>query len=292
MGCGNFGGIGSNPRHRKQGDTPEHACLLLDQARSVGIKRFDTANSYGGGLSEEILGQWLKSQDRFFRQQAKVYTKVGNPFGSYADNAPLSRREIVRQLDRSLRRLSVDAIDIYFLHEPDATTSISETLEALEVGLRQGKIRSFGLSNVTVEDVTNVLEIAGPILSQSLVAVQNEFHCLHTVDSEKLIPFLAQTSICYMAYSPLAGGLLTGKYGDFASPAAGSRYAAMTDKYRDLRTPANLMRIKEMARQAHLSGVPMARYALELVMGTKGIESAVIAPRTKEHYESLGLKCT
>src|SRR5437763_16589129 len=105
FGCGNFGGIGSSPKLRGGGDSEEQALLLLDHARSVGIRRFDTANTYGGGASEAALGKWLRAQEMSFVQSAQVATKVGNPHGCRPGERPLSRSQIARHLDQSLRRL-------------------------------------------------------------------------------------------------------------------------------------------------------------------------------------------
>src|SRR5438045_9262163 len=104
FGCGNFGGIGSAPHLRSAGDSEEQALQLLDHARRVGLRRFDTANTYGGGASEIILGKWLASQEASFRQSAQVATKVGNPHGCPPGETPLSRTQIAYHLDRSLSR--------------------------------------------------------------------------------------------------------------------------------------------------------------------------------------------
>src|SRR3954453_10841040 len=105
FGCGNFGGIGSPPHLRSAGDSAEQALQLLGHARRVGLRRFDTANTYGGGASEIILGQWLQSQDAGFVEGAQIATKVGNPYGCPSGETPLSRTQIADHLDQSLRRL-------------------------------------------------------------------------------------------------------------------------------------------------------------------------------------------
>src|SRR5438477_6435267 len=104
FGCGNFGGIGSAPSLRSAGDSEEQALRLLDHARWIGLRRFDTANTYGGGASERMLGKWLRSQGASFVQTAQIATKVGNPNGCAPGDTPLSRAQIAHHLDRSLRR--------------------------------------------------------------------------------------------------------------------------------------------------------------------------------------------
>src|SRR5438477_10092348 len=107
FGCGNFGGIGSSPSLRSAGDSEEQALQLLDHARQVGLRRFDTANTYGGGASEIILGKWLRAQGMEFVQIAQIATKVGNPHGCPPGQTPLSAAQIASHLDESLRRLGV-----------------------------------------------------------------------------------------------------------------------------------------------------------------------------------------
>ncbi len=102
FGCGNFGGIGSSPKLRDAGDGEEQALQLLDHARALGLRRFDTANTYGGGASEIMLGKWLRSQGRSFVEKAQIATKVGNPTGCPPDQAPLSSKQIAYHLDQSL----------------------------------------------------------------------------------------------------------------------------------------------------------------------------------------------
>ena len=156
FGCGNFGGIGSSPKLRDAGDSKEQAMLLLDHARRVGIRRFDTANTYGGGASETFLGKWLRAQDGSFVRQAQIATKVGNPNGCPPGEGPLSSSQIVHHLDQSLRRLGVERIDLYYVHELDRTTPLEETLGAMSDAVTEGKIDRFGVSNASLSDVQAV----------------------------------------------------------------------------------------------------------------------------------------
>ena len=150
FGCGNFGGIGSSPRLRDAGDGEEQALQLLDHARALGLRRFDTANTYGGGASEIMLGKWLRSQGRTFIEKAQIATKVGNPTGCPPDQAPLSSKQIAYHLDQSLGRLGVEQIDLYYIHEPDRRTPLEETLAAMSRAFEAGKIARFGISNASI----------------------------------------------------------------------------------------------------------------------------------------------
>src|SRR5256885_6439996 len=182
FGCGNFGGIGSSPDLRDAGDSEEQALQLLDHARRVGLRRFDTANTYGGGASEIVLGKWLRAQGARFRQAAQIATKVGNPHGCPPGEAPLSRTQIAHHLDRSLRRLGVERIDLYYVHEFDRVTPLEEVLGAMTNAVEAGKIASFGISNASLADVKAVRSQASGSLAACFRYVQNEYNLLETAD--------------------------------------------------------------------------------------------------------------
>ena len=165
FGCGNFGGIGSAPHLRGAGDSEDQALQLLDHARRLGLTRFDTANTYGGGASEIILGQWLRSQGAAFVHSAQIATKVGNPHGCPPGETPLSRTQINHHLDQSLRRLGLERIDLYYIHEFDGLTPLEETLGAFEHAVDTGKIDRFGISNAALSDVQAVRDLAGSSLA-------------------------------------------------------------------------------------------------------------------------------
>src|SRR4051794_29578522 len=212
FGCGNFGGIGSAPHLRSAGDSEEQALQLLDHARRVGIRRFDTANTYGGGASEIILGKWLRTQGPAFVQRVQIATKVGNPHGCPPAETPLSPTQIADHLDRSLSRLGVERIDLYYIHEFDRVTPLEETLDAMARAAEAGKIDRFGVSNASLSDVEAVRKLAPTSLAARFEYVQNEYNLLATADAQTLIPCCAEHALRYTAFSPLAGGLLTGKY--------------------------------------------------------------------------------
>src|SRR3954463_3277839 len=189
FGCGNFGGIGSSPSLRAWGDSEECALQLLDHARAVGLRRFDTANTYGGGASETILGKWLRAQGAAYRQQAQIATKVGNPHGCPPGETPLSRAQIAYHLDVSLDRLGVERVDLYYIHEFDRVTPLEETLEAMTRAVEAGKIARFGVSNASLSDVEAVRALAGPGLASRFEYVQNEYNMLVPADRQGLIPY-------------------------------------------------------------------------------------------------------
>jgi aryl-alcohol dehydrogenase-like predicted oxidoreductase len=290
FGCGNFGGIGSAPELRGAGDDEHRALRLLDHARRVGLRRFDTANTYGGGSSEEILGQWLRRQGASFRRNAQIATKVGNPHGCPPGDTPLSRTQIDYHLDRSLSRLGVERIDLYYIHEFDRVTPLEETLEAMARAVEAGKIALFGISNASLPDVEAVRNLAGGSLSPCFEYVQNEYNMLATRDRRALIPYCAEHGLRYTAFSPLAGGMLTGKYRLDQAPPPGSRLAEAPAACAAYLSADSFSTIERLKRSAEARGETMGGVALRFVLNTPGVDGLLIAPRRVEHFANLGLK--
>ena len=290
FGCGNFGGIGSSPKLRSAGDSEEQALALLDHARRVGLTRFDTANTYGGGASETILGKWLRAQGAEFVRAAQIATKVGNPNGCPPVETPLSRTQIAHHLDQSLSRLGIERIDLYYIHEFDRVTPLEESLEAFSRAADAGKIDRFGISNATLADVEAVRTLAGDSLGSRFEYVQNEFNLLATADSEALIPACAGHGLRYTAFSPLAGGLLTGKYSfDEAAP-PGTRLAAAPEACAHYLNERSFAAIEQLSRAADERQLSMAETALRFALDTPGVDGLIIAPRRIDHFASLGLR--
>jgi len=289
FGCGNFGGIGSAPGLRGAGDSEEQALRLLDHARRLGLRRFDTANTYGGGASEEMLGQWLRSQGASFLREVQIATKVGNPHGCPPGETPLSRAQIAWHLDQSLRRLGVERIGLYYIHEFDRVTPLEETLEAMARAVDAGKIARFGVSNASLSDVRAVRTLAGGGLAACFDYVQNEYNLLATADRRALIPYCAEHGLRYTAFSPLAGGMLTGKYRVGGDPPAGSRLARAPGALAAYVNADSLAAIERLKRSADARGETMASAALRFVLDTPGIDGLIIAPRRIGQFANLGL---
>jgi len=289
FGCGNFGGMGSAPELRAHGDGRETAFALLEHARALGLTRFDTANTYGGGASERILGEWLRRQDAAWRAGIEVATKVGNPLGCPPGERPLSRGQVAHHLDESLRRLGVERIDLYYLHEFDPSTPLEETLEALDRALAAGKIARFGVSNAALDDLDAVLALATGPLRAAFACVQNEFSLVQQRDLAGLIPRAAAAGVGYVAFSPLAGGLLTGKYRADRAAAPGTRLASAPAYYEHLLTPATFAAIADLERQATMSGETVAGAALRFVLEAPGDLALIIAPRSLDQFAAYGI---
>jgi aryl-alcohol dehydrogenase-like predicted oxidoreductase len=290
FGCGNFGGIGSSPSLRSAGDSEEQALQLLDHARRIGLRRFDTANTYGGGSSEIILGNWLRSQGAGFLQDAQIATKVGNPHGCPPGETPLSRTQIAFHLDQSLRRLGVERIDLYYIHEFDRVTPLEETLGAMTRAVEAGKVDRLGISNASLSDVKAVRRLAGSVLGPRFEYVQNEYNLLATADAEELIPYCAGHELRYTAFSPLAGGLLTGKYRFGEEPPSDSRLAQAPEACAGYVSEESFAAIERLRKSADEGQVTMAEAALCFVLDTPGVDSLIVAPRRIEHFASMGIE--
>ena len=290
FGCGNFGGMGSSPKLRHAGDGEEQALALLDHARKVGLWRFDTANTYGGGTSEVMLGKWLAKQGKDFVRKAQIATKVGNPHGAPAGETPLSRNQIAFHLDQSLARLGIDRIDLYYVHEFDRVTPLEETLRAIDLAVETGKIDRFGISNASLSDVKAVKELAGSLLGARFEFVQNEYSLLATRDAEDVIPYCREHGLRYTAFSPLAGGLLTGKYRLGEPPPSESRLAHAADIYAGYLNEESFATIEQLRRSAEARNQSMSEVALRFVLDSPGVDGLIIAPRRIDHFASYGFK--
>ncbi|HMM41078.1 MAG TPA: aldo/keto reductase [Thermomicrobiales bacterium] len=196
------------------GNTFGRACdaattaAIVDRALELGINHFDTADTYGGTRSEEYLGAALRGR----RHDAIIATKTGYPLGDGPNDDGLSRRRIIASCEASLRRLGADYVDVFYLHRPDPRTEIDESLSALDDLVRQGKVRYAACSNYTGWEIARLCERAmahnwaAPIVSQS------RYNMFSRETGRDIAPAAAAYGMGIVPYSPLAGGVLTGKY--------------------------------------------------------------------------------
>jgi aryl-alcohol dehydrogenase-like predicted oxidoreductase len=289
FGCGNIGGLGSSPSLRDKGDSREQGLALLDHARDLGFTRFDTANTYGGGVSEAVLGEWLGRQDSAFRARIQVATKVGNPVGTPHGETPLSRAQVAEHLNRSLQRLGLEQVGLYYIHEFDHVTPLDETLEAFDRALAAGKIAGFGISNASLDDLKGVLALCGQgALRAAFTTVQNEFNLLKQGDLKDVIPLARAEGLDYVAFSPLSGGLLSGKY-QAGQQASTGRLADAPQFYADLLTPQTFDAIDALRRQADAQGCTMPAAALRYILDRPEGLSLIVAPRTLAQFDGYGI---
>jgi len=288
FGCGNFGGLGSSPDLRDKGDGREAAMTLLDHASAIGLTRFDTANTYGGGDSERLLGEWLASKTTAFRAGLQVATKVGNPHGCPEGDTPLSRAQVARHLDESLRRLGLEQIGLYYIHEFDHVTPLEETLEAMDRALAAGKIAKFGVSNASIDDLKGVLALTSGELRAAFSHVQNEFNLIEQKDLAEAIPLCQAEGLSYVAFSPLAGGLLSGKY-RAGQTASSGRLNDAPHFYEHLLTPQTFAAIDGLRARAETQGWTVPGAALRFILDTPGAAGLIIAPRSVAQFDGYGL---
>ena len=279
LGCGNFGGIGSVPELFGQGEDEQAAFALMDAAREHGITLFDTANSYGGGRSEAAVGRWLAS--RRARDEVVLTTKVRNRVGPRPDDEGLSARHIREQIEASLRRLGTDRVDLYLAHEPDLSVPISETMAAFDELIRAGKVRHAGLSNYDAEQVLAAVDAAGAAGLAAPANLQNSYSLLDQHAAEAF-GVCAAHGIGFTAYSPLAGGWLTGKYRAGQPYPDGSRMALRPDPYRELEQPATFAAVEGLERAAGRRGVSLPALGLAWVLTDPGVTAVIVGPRRPE----------
>jgi aryl-alcohol dehydrogenase-like predicted oxidoreductase len=285
LGCGNFGGIGSAPAFFDMGDTEDQAFALMDRAFDAGINVFDTADAYGGGRSETWIGRWLQAKGSRVRDQLVLGSKVFNAVGPGPNDRGLSRVHILRQIDASLARLKTDRLDLYLIHEPDPETPLEETLVALDDCVRAGKVLHVGGSNIEAWRLARALSISERRAIARFDWVQNSYSLLDRAAEREMFPLCADAGVGFMAFSPLAGGWLTGKYGRGKPYAEGSRMTRRPEPYRAFERDAVYDALDALAREAHARGVTMSALALAWVLHQTRVDSAVIGPRRPEHVD-------
>jgi aryl-alcohol dehydrogenase-like predicted oxidoreductase len=274
MGTMTFGGAGV---FADVGSTDvDEAERQVDICLDVGVNLIDTADVYSGGLAEEILGQVLRGR----RDRVLVATKVRMSMGRGPNDAGLSRYHIISACEASLRRLGTDHIDLYQVHEWDGRTPLEETLHALDDLVRSGKVRYLGASNYTAWQLMKALGIAGrldlaPIVSQQI------YYSLQAREAEyELIPLAVDQGLGVLVWSPLAGGLLSGKYRRNHQAPVGSRQLSDWDEppVYDQEGLHDIVEILIGIAEQH--EVSAAQVALAWTLGRPGVTSLVIGART------------
>ncbi len=259
-------------------DSNARACL--DRAFDVGINFIDTANVYGKGAAESFLGRALKGRDR---SSYVLATKLFFPM-SETDRG-LSAEQVAKQIDASLQRLQTDYIDLYQCHRYDEQTPLEETMEALTKVVKQGKARYIGFSEWTAEQIEDALAISGV---EKFVSSQPQYSMLWRLPEEEVIPFCAKNGISQIVWSPLAQGVLTGKYQPGEPPPADSRASSpeMNGFFReDLRNDETLAAVQELKPIAARLGVTMAQMALAWVLREPNVASAIVGASRPQQVE-------
>lgn len=274
LGCGNFGGIGSAPDLFGQGENEEQAFAIMDAAWEQGITAFDTADAYGGGASETVIGKWIAARG----DRPTLTTKTFNPMSASADHG-LARERMVRQIESSLGRLGVDHVDAYLAHTFDPETPVEETAATFESLMERGLIRSWGLSNVDGDQLRAFLEVGRPRV------VQNSYSLLDREDEADVLPLCAELGIAYTPFSPLAGGWLTGKYRRDEPVPEGSRMSMRPGPYAQFQTDEVFDRLERLADIARERGTDMATLSFAWLLAQPHVTAVVVGPRRPEQLE-------
>jgi aryl-alcohol dehydrogenase-like predicted oxidoreductase len=276
MGTMTFGGTGGFAQVGSTG--VDEARRQVDMCLDAGINLIDTADVYSNGLSEEIVGQVLRGR----RDDALIATKVRMPMGSGPNDAGLSRQHIVSGCEASLRRLGTDHIDLYQVHEWDGVTPLEETLDALDLLVHSGKVRYVGASNYAGWQLMKALGAADRHGLPRFIS-QQIYYSLQARDAEyELIPVAVDQGVGVLVWSPLAGGLLSGRYRRDQRPDSGSRQ--LTDwNEPPVYDPDKLYdTVDVLVSVAGEHGVSAARVALAYLLTKPAVTSLVVGARTSE----------
>ncbi len=255
---------------------------IVASARDAGVNFVDTANQYAGGKSETMLGKVIKAE----RNRWIVASKCGNTSRPAPDHESLSRREIVSALDDSLTRLGMDHVDIYYFHIDDERTRLEESLVAIGDMIRAGKTRYFGLSNFRGWRIAQVALTCDALGVPRPVVCQPYYNAMNRMPEVEVIPASAAFGLGVVPYSPLARGVLTGKYQPGAAPAEGSR-AARGDK-RMMQTEfreESMVMAQTIKAHAEKRGMTAGQFALNWVLNNKHVSSVLAGPRTLEQWD-------
>ena len=272
-GEGKFGYVG----HTDVADARRQVDLCLD----IGINLIDTADIYSAGRSEEILGEALQGR----RNRVMVATKVRFAMGDGPNDAGLSRYHLVAACEASLRRLGLDHIDLYQVHQWDGQTPLEETLEALDTLVRSGKVRYIGCSNYSAWHLMKALGVSERMGYQCFVSQQIHYTLQAREIEYELVPLALDQGLGILVWSPLAGGLLTGKYRRNQKQPDGRRLAGWGEP--PVRDEDKLYDIVDVLDAvAKVRGVTLAEVALAWLLRRPAVTSVLVGARTEEQLRT------
>lgn len=268
----------------------EDSCAIVDRALGEGVNFIDTANVYSRGRSEEAVGEALKRSGK--RNEVVLATKVHGQMGEGPNDMGISRRHIIEQCEASLRRLQTDHIDLYQLHRPRSDTPIDETLRALDDLVRSGKVRYIGTSTFAAWQLVESVFVAKELGTNRVVCEQPPYNLLDRRIERELIPAAQTFGVALIPWSPLAGGLLTGKYRRGEPLPEGARFADTTNPiYRRRFTERVYDVVEPLEALAKEKGCTPSQLALAWVERQPGVTSPIIGPRTMDQLvDNLGAR--
>ena len=285
LGTMTFGGKGN---FLAVGDTQvDEARRIVDMALDAGVNVVDTADVYSEGRSEEIVGEILKGR----RDKVVLATKARFPMGDGPNDAGLSRGYLMRATEASLRRLNTDYIDLYQVHWPDPATPIEETLQALDTLVQCGKVRYVGCSNFPAWQLADALWTSASHNLARFECDQPRYNLLFRMIEDEIVPLCQAHGVGIIAYNPLAGGMLTGRYRGRHDVEEGTRFALAHagDLYRKRYWHEEVLEtVDRLAAFFEQRGKKLLHVALSWVLAQPGITSAIVgASRPDQLAESL-----
>ncbi|WP_053366418.1 aldo/keto reductase family protein [Bacillus sp. FJAT-27245] len=261
----------------------QNAEASIDKAYELGINFFDTANVYIRGEAEKVVG---KALSKYPRESYVLATKVFGKMGEGPNDKGLSRKHIIEQANASLKRLGTDYVDLYYCHRYDPETPLEETLRALDDLVRQGKVLYIGVSEWTAEQISEAVHLADKKLLDRIVVNQPKYSMLLRYIEDEVLPVSMKHGIGQVVFSPLAQGVLTGKYKKGEGIPAGSR--ASVEGYSNLfglLTDENLEKVEQLKGVAAELDLSLSQLALAWILRQEGVSSALIGASRPEQVE-------
>jgi len=254
---------------------------IVDSARGAGINFIDTADAYNEGRSEEVVGEAIRAT----RAQWVLATKLSNAMGKGPNEQGLSRLYVFNAVEASLKRLGTDVIDIYYLHKEDHATPLDETVRAMGDLVRQGKIRYFGVSNYRAWRVAEICNLADRLGIDRPVVSQPYYNAVNRMPETEHLPACAHYGLGVVPYSPLARGVLTGKYPPNTRPEEGTRAARQDKRLMQTEWRHESLEIAQTLKShAEARGMTPGQFALNWVINNKLVTAAIAGPRTEEQW--------
>lgn len=260
----------------------DEAAAIVADARAHGVNYIDTADVYTKGASETMLGNLLKGQ----RHDWVLATKLGNKISDRVNEGHYSRSWMLRELDNSLQRLQTDHVDILYMHRDVIGMDLEEPLRAIDAMLRAGKIRYWGVSNFRGWRIAEIMRIAGQLGMPGPTVCQPYYNLLNRMPEVEILPACNHYGIGVTSYSPVARGVLTGKYAPGQAPAEGTR-AARGDKrmseteFRE----ESLVIAQTLKAHAEAKGITLAQFATAWVLAHRAVSSVIAGPRTLQQWQ-------
>ena len=270
------------------GQTSESDSIhIIHKAHDQGINFIDTANMYNAGESERIVGKAITGR----RDRIVLATKGRQKMGDGPNQQGASRVHLMHELDASLKRLGTDYVDIYYCHAPDFSTPIDETLRALDDMIHSGRVHYIACSNFRAWHICASLWTSHRLNLNRYVCIQPLYNMVNRDIEVEILPMCQEYSLGVVSYSPLARGILTGKYQKFGEYPEGSRASRSDVRMRqaELR-PASIEIAQKIAARCSRKGCTASQFALAWVLANPILTSVIIGPRTQEQYDD-NMKC-